>query len=329
VIQAPLREFGRESVQDTVMGTRLGLAIALITSWPAFAGADDTKPADPIWVKSVTATSTFADKRDAYAAWLTLIPKTTYVEKTEEYRLDSAWCEGKKDEGIGEAITITFARPTAIPTVTISPGVWKTQKLFDSNNLITGLEVVTDDGRKLTATPAPKREEVTLKLGGAPVSSLVVRITSVKKGKMNDSCISDISFGDELVAVGFDAAAVTALPVALRELSDALWDPPTGKTPCDAKLLAKYLEFPFTFALVENTHARDEKRRFKRYPRTFKTAAAFENDCKKGMWVPGAGLESFIPTGPGKLDVQLMAADASQTMHMLWRNGQWRVAKID
>ncbi len=87
----------------------------------------------PLAVTSVVATSTHADRKDAYAAWRVLAPTVKATQDgASEY--DSAWCEGKPDEGVGEGLTITFAEPTRIDGVYVAAGVWKSDKLYASSN---------------------------------------------------------------------------------------------------------------------------------------------------------------------------------------------------
>jgi hypothetical protein len=169
----------RSSAELKERGVRTQLLVTIAAICPVSATADadtakakaantgDYKPAEavavpfePLWVTSVTASSTFPHKRNAYAPTLVLDPKQTYIKATGDYRIDSAWCEGKPDEGIGESVTVTFERPTKIQTMTIKAGVWKTQKLFDANNIITGLEVITNDGRP-GGTVSPDRNSDT------------------------------------------------------------------------------------------------------------------------------------------------------------------------
>ena len=297
--------------------------IVVLWLWPVVSVAND-EALEPIWIESVTATSTYASPKNAYDPVLTLAPRTTWIAKTDDHRYDSAWCEGKPDEGIGEGITIHLAKPTTIENIAIKPGVWMTPKLFAANHQITGLEITTDDGRKLTASPAAKREEVEVKLGGAPVSRLVVKVTSVKKGKMNDSCITQIRLNDEeqALAVGFDKAAATAFAATVKPAVAAMWD-----GTCDAAKLAKYYDTPFKFTLVENTHASQERHRFKKHPKTLKTVAALAKWCSQ----MGTTSESFaLQTGArGTVIVGAETADTVQQVHFGWRKGQWRVTKID
>jgi len=321
-------ERGQSTFRAVVKGLERGAGEAAAPSPSPASNATNAAvaPFEPLWVSSVTASSTLPHKRNAYAPTLVVDPKQTYIKAMGDYRIDSAWCEGKPDEGIGESITITFERPTKIQTMRVKPGVWMTQKLFDANNIITGLEVATDDGRKQTVTVPPKRAEVEVKLGGAPITSLVVKVTSVKKGKMNDSCLSEITFDDHVVGVGFEKAATSSYAAALADIHKALWNG------CDNKLFAKYFLFPFTYVERENTHSSDEKWRFKDHKRTLKTEAALVAHCKNS----GMGGGPTEPTNDtldtvrnGEVSLQVELAEVTQMIHMAWRDGAWRVTKID
>lgn len=197
----------------------------------------------PLLVKDVTATSTFADKADAYAAWRALAYETRGDGMNGDYTLWSAWCEGKKDEGIGETVTIRLAEPTHIDTVRIAAGVWRTAGLFKANNIITALDVIAD-GKSQTVKPPAEREWVEAKIN-AKVTTLAFRIAAVKKGRMNDSCIAGIDLFQGKNAmrlspvIGGDPKVFAALPGALREIQAAL-----GAD--DHKGLEPLLEFPFS-----------------------------------------------------------------------------------
>ena len=190
-------------------------------------------------VKEVTATSTFADKRDAYAAWHALAYDMRW--DMGEGVLWSAWCEGKPDEGLGETVTITLAEPTQVDEVQVAAGVWRSDKLFAANNKITALEVIAD-GKPQTVKPRKKDDWASAPIR-AKVTTIAVKVTAVKKGKMNDSCISGINLmrGGETLApmIGFDPRPLTALPGALSAIQDALSAP-------DKKGLEPLVEFPFS-----------------------------------------------------------------------------------
>jgi hypothetical protein len=227
----------RASIVFTVFTALAGLALA------GRASADTPfpdLPKDVVLVKDVTATSTYADKHDAYAAWRALAYETHGGGMDgSPVVLWSAWCEGKPDEGVGEALTIRLAAPTKLDQIKIAAGVWRTDKLFRANNQITALEV-TLDGKPQTVKPKGKTWTA-VKVGRA-VSTIVVKLTGVKKGKMNDSCIAGIDLvraSDSLpIVIGVDAKAWAALPGAIRALDEA--------TGARYQALEPMIEFPFT-----------------------------------------------------------------------------------
>ena len=180
-------------------------------------------PTDVIFVKSVTASSTFADKHDAYAAWRTVDFDLHRGDLGVPGVVWSAWCEGKPDEGIGEGVTITFEQPTPLAMLRIAAGVQRSDALWKSNNQITSLEVIVD-GVSQKVTPATTRGEDTEVKLDATVTTIAVKIAAVKKGKMNDSCISSIELTPKggsptaVTLIGIDGKAWVALGPALTAL---------------------------------------------------------------------------------------------------------------
>ena len=58
----------------------------------------------------------------------------------------TAWCEGAKDDGVGQSLTITFAKPTMLSSVGMIPMFSKTFAIAESNNRIETVEIATDAG---------------------------------------------------------------------------------------------------------------------------------------------------------------------------------------
>jgi len=215
------------------------LVTAVALARPVRAGSMFKLP-PVVGVKGVTATSTFADKHDDYNARKALAYEVHMDMEHPDPVLWTAWCEGKPSEGVGETLTITLAEPTQIDRVRIAAGVWRTDRLFAANNQITALTVLAD-GKPHAVSPAGKKwVEVAI---GAKVTTLAFRIDKVKKGRMNDSCISgiDLERGGAVLAplIGVDAAAVTALQPAVDAIQRALSAP-------DHAGLKPLLEFPFS-----------------------------------------------------------------------------------
>src|SRR5262249_60682590 len=98
----------------------------------------------------------------------------------------------------------------------------------------------TDDGRKKAVSLPAKPEPVTVALGGGPVSQLTVAIAKVKKGRMNDSCLSNVEVHtspESVVVLGMDPALAAAIPLTQR-----------ARPSCDAKKLGEVVAFPFAWA---------------------------------------------------------------------------------
>jgi hypothetical protein len=300
--------------------TRTPLAALLLCGGAALADTAYPSSNRPLAVRSVTATSTLAARQDAHAAWRVLNPTVKALDDdTVEY--DSAWCEGKPDEGIGEAITIVFAEPTQIEGVYVAAGAWKDDKEYAAANQITALALSTDDGRKLTVAPPEGRGNLAdITLGGAPVGSLTLTIAGVKKGRTNDTCISEV----ELVAggkryspiVGIDRAALAALPATVAKINAAL-------AKCDETVLAASVDAPIRFtATVRRADGT-------RAEATVKTLATVKDACREHLALPAADGEWFADSdAPGRVSFALFH-NADMTWRLAWRDGRWRLVAID
>ena len=305
-------------------------AASLAHASPAFAD-EDKKPEMPLFVEKVEATSTFASKNNAYDPRLVVDPKTGY-DKNSERVVKSAWCEGKKDAGIGESLTVTFAVPTKIATVEISAGVWMTEKLFKANNIPTAITITTDDKRTFTAKPsATERKDAELTIGGAPVKTMTFTIAEVKPGTMNDSCISEISFGEATIVTGVDAAGANSYLASRKSIVETLWKV-TGNTVdagCDPALIAKYIELPFVFDDLENTHSSNEDLRFVHHKKTAKDIATFTKLCKRGIFTSSEVEEEMMSDGPGGVSLQFMGAETMQSIHLRYKKGAWKAYSLE
>jgi hypothetical protein len=295
---------------------RIAMVVFLVAARPAF--ADDGL--DDLVGVTVTASSTLVEKGKPHEAWFVLAPG-----------FDNArfWCEAKPDEGIGEMLTFDFATPVKIASVTIRAGVWKSDALFKSNNIVTGI-AVTADGRKLDAKfPDNDQKEAKVAVGGAPVKQLALKIASVKKGKMNDSCISSVEFdGAGELVVGATAAQAAALKVAVAEVNRALGA-------CDDKSLADHVAFPFAYKAWLGDDEKGDSA-YKTY--SYKDAAAMTASCKKPSRktfgaLPGtpsslASLRVDVD-GPGKVTLVDRMRTPSTSWHYKLVAGSWKLASAD
>lgn len=292
-------------------------------------------------VKEVTATSTYVDKKHkgAYDP-----ANVIWHDTAEDASLGSvprtAWCEGKPDEGIGETLTITFARPEKIDRIEIAAGVWLSEKLFNANNQITTLEVGID-GKTTTVKAPATREWLKVPVGRA-VSAITLKIGGVKKGTMNDTCISAVDIRRDVGDAGFSvvsardlgADAVAALPAALAKIQAALVDPSYVS-------LQPVLAFPFVYNYAGG-------------PKKTKLASwqAVEAQCKAtGKKRIDDPTSSKCPSGtfftppsrmnpvPGKLTLTPRAGNLVvefpveggiyNRWSLVWKDGGWRLTAID
>jgi hypothetical protein len=308
----------------------VAIAAAAVASSSAWAD-DDAQALPPQFIEKVDATSTYASKTNAYDPRLAVDP-TLGSDKNGDPVYKSAWCEGKKDAGIGESITVTFAVPTKIDKLTIKAGVWMTAKLFTANNIPTAITITTDDKRTFTAKPsATERKEAEVKIGGAAVKTMTFTIAEVKPGKMNDSCITELSFSDATVVTGVDAAGAAAYPAAAKAIFQTFWTQGdrTVDVACDPKAIAKYIELPFTWVDVTNTHA--SVNNLVRTQMTIKDAAKFLKECKSDPFFPGTPFDQaeLSSPGPGRVSLQFMGAEAMQSLELRYKNGAWKAYAFD
>lgn len=180
------------------------------------------------FVKDVTATSTFADKKNMYAPWRVIDWMDGAEQPGDLPRPTTAWCEGKPDEGVGEGVTIVLASPTKVDKIQIAGGVWLTEKLFKGNNYVKSVAISFDGAAAKKVALPNERAWVDVKVGKA-ISKIEIKLDAVTKGKMNDSCISGITLhkGDDQLSIlrGLDPAAAAALQKGIIAIYDALAQP--------------------------------------------------------------------------------------------------------
>jgi hypothetical protein len=288
-----------------------------------------------VGIKRVTATSTFEDKskQDLYGAWRT-VDYASVADRAIGARVPStAWCEGKPDEGIGQAITIELASPTQVDAIKVAAGVWKSAKLFESNNRITALDV-TVDGTTTTVNPTATRTWLEVPIRRS-ISSLTLKIAGVTKGKMNDSCLSGVAFvrNNEPVAAmrGVDGAAMSALPRTFVAIQKALRSPQRAG-------LEQLLDFPFVLHDFRGFYAGQPE------PVEYATWKALAAACQRAdaatksvenITCPRpaeiADISTTVRTrGPGQLEVVFPhLADLRQLWRLRWHDGAWHLAAID
>ena len=130
--------------------------------------------------KILSASSTLADKNDRY-----------HVEAIRDESYQKSWCEGKKDDGIGEFIKLSFldGKRKAI-RLFVANGLGD-KKYFKLNNRVRELDV---NGHTLTLRDTADVQEITLP-EEIVAEEFIFTIKSVYPGtKWKDTCISELAF---------------------------------------------------------------------------------------------------------------------------------------
>ena len=287
-------------------------AFALASALASTVGA--APPPAPV-VVTVTGSSTLAGHRDKhrYDAWHVLVEVA--LSSPRQVAGDRFWCEGKPDEGIGEGLTFELSAPAVIDEIVIAGGVWTSDALFHANNIPTAVDVVADDGRKQRVALPAVAQSVTVPLGGAPIKRLVITFASVKKGRMNDTCISGVRLHSATpLLVGISPADADALMPALAEVHRAL-------THCDAALIKKHIVFPLP--VYDTVH----------FQRSIKGAAAFAKACRDPLrfssWSaalddPDLGQDELVTRAPGKVTV----LDDTVSLDLVRQGGEWKLVNL-
>jgi hypothetical protein len=203
----------------------------------------------PIAVKSASAASmTSSDS----PAWKLLMPS------------GSTWCQAGPGTRPGEPLAIALVAPTALSSVEV------TLMNDSAANPIASAEVVAD-GKSFTAARSGDSREIDVKLSGAPVAQLVVRVTAKAKGSRDVNCVDRVQLRaapGAAVVYGVSTSAAAALWPSVEAAKQALHS-------CSSKALAAQLAFPF-----ENSWYTMDNDGMKERTATYKTAAAATKACK-------------------------------------------------
>lgn len=254
----------------------------------------------------VTASSTLAGKQDRYAPW-----------RAVDGQQDTAWCEGRKDEGTGEALVLALGEPQRVAEMRVRAGFHKSDALFKKNNLPAKLEVVLDDGRTIAVDVPDARAEVTVPVGGAAVREVTIRFAAVTRRGMNDTCLSEVALvasgGQEIdLWVGVSAEAAAGLPAWIEEYERAVEG-------CDAATLAQFIAVPIKYVLDLWMGGKQRV--------SAKKPADLAKACREGaIPTPTGGVQGGWRPGTLLLDGQ--AGVAVPMMLIEWRGGRWMLVEI-
>jgi hypothetical protein len=299
-------------------------------------GAADDKSPPFVAVAAVTATSFLANKKEPerYAPQQALASLQDGPRGGDDgpETYSNMWCEGRPDEGVGETLTVTLTQPTRIDALEIAAGVWKSEKLFARNNLPTRLEVSVDGGAPQTVTVPSTRDRASLTLGGKLVRSIAVKIGAVKKGAINDSCLSSLALlrdGQRMAPLfGLVPAAVAALPDAIRRVLAAV-------AANDLDALTVVGAFPLTVETVDHCDTVGSSTSMVIH----KDAKAMRRDCiayrkqeTSTRSDPCPDTEALsLSGGDGTVDVMLHSMCGGQfnpVYRLVWRASAWKLSEI-
>lgn len=151
-------------------------------------------------------------------------------------RLDFGWSEGKSDDGIGEAVTITFNKKTSFDGLYIANGYQRSETHFKANNRVQAITIIADGKTIATKTLPDKMGYHKISLDKTvKASKVVLKIEKIYKGtKYKDTLLSEVKFvkGGQIIDVnsGF-----------MQELGEQYKTKAQGTILTD--LVGKYLSF--------------------------------------------------------------------------------------
>lgn len=170
-----MKRFNRRGLAvATAAVVGLGLSLLVLSSADARRGSGIDVTAD------VDATSQLKGKKNRY-----------HAARAFDGSLRTAWCEGKKGDGVNETLTLVLHEEVSLTKVEVAMGFWKSKKLFKANNRPTKLQVVVAGDVVATLDTKGKRRKARAKLS-ASGRIIGFKIVSVLPGRMRDTCISEV-----------------------------------------------------------------------------------------------------------------------------------------
>ncbi len=298
------------------------LAVALATSLLPVSALAQSKTAKGatsadgvVLIKSITASSTLRGTKP----WAGVLSNMKH------------WCEGRRGNGIGQSITITFARTESITAVRFR-GIAAVPTQRDKHYNKVDRVKATADGHALKFSDDDNSFAVPTKR----VRKLRIAIAKLDSGyKGRHSCLSRIHFyrGER------ELIPVIAVPArALKRLAPAVKSVFRAAKTCNARGLRRHVKRPLLVAEYSGyAEVEDPPRRT--WLRNRRRLRAF---CKSGD-LPRKGMQHMamggLPPSAAKALTKLGAGDhprhilvdgfeMSQSWAMEWRYGRWRLAEV-
>jgi len=111
--------------------------------------------------------------------------------------LQTPWCEGAKDDGVGQSMTLDVKRPLPLYGILIRPGYYEygREDVWWKNNRVAALEITLNDEHTFTENIPDERFEnpylIRVRDYTKPVSKIKLVIKGVHSGKQfRDTCVS-------------------------------------------------------------------------------------------------------------------------------------------
>ena len=108
-------------------------------------------------------------------------------------KIETSWCEGKSDDGIGEYISITLNNHMAITSISMVNGSGKSEESYYNNNRVASLKITSDTGGSVVVNFDDNNMDYQTQEIDISGRTFKFIINSVHKGKtFRDTCISEI-----------------------------------------------------------------------------------------------------------------------------------------
>jgi hypothetical protein len=129
------------------------------------------------------------------------------IKADPQRELQTPWCEGTNDEGIGQSITLDVKRPLPLYGILIRPGYYEygREDVWWKNNRVAALEITLNDEHTFTENIRDERFEnpylIRVRDYTKPVSKVKLVIKGVHRGtQFRDTCISLVQLRAALVS---------------------------------------------------------------------------------------------------------------------------------
>ena len=146
-------------------------------------------------IKTVSIAGVGKAEISASSQYLTSEGKETDYDPRNVFdgKIETSWCEGKSDDGVGEYISITLNNHMALTSISFVNGSGRSEESYYNNNRVASLKITSDTGGSVVLNFDDNTIDYQtrdLEISGRTFKFI---INSVYKGqKFRDTCISEI-----------------------------------------------------------------------------------------------------------------------------------------